>query len=147
MEGFRDADGATFACLNGVFGDLRAIEAQRNDVHPGGNLNARGRDLVGGNAVDKDGCALRSGIHLRPGDVYFLLRFQVDVEGGLNIVLDLNVAGIRVVAGHAQHEVVLTRAEWKSGGSLTALLGAVDEDIRARGKAGNVEAFGDRFEM
>jgi len=80
---------------------------------------------------------------MRPADFFVERR----IELRLDIVLDLNGSGVRLISLQPQHKIVLPGCERKSYGRLTSLFRAVDEHIGSRGLAADVNAFGQRFEF
>src|SRR5580765_7783182 len=73
--------------------------------------------------------------------------FHVQVNGGLHVVLDLDLADIGFVAFEAEDQVVGAWGKGKSDGGLAGLLIAVDEDIGAGWASSDEEAFGNCFEQ
>jgi hypothetical protein len=66
---------------------------------------------------------------------------QLGIDCGLNVVLNLNVSGISLVAGHAEGEIVLASGERKSRGGPAGFLRAIDKDVRSGGMAANCQQF------
>src|SRR5690242_3568236 len=112
---------------------------------PSGDLDAGRRELAGGDAVHQDFGAGWRGIHLGPGDVSSPgLKFEV--KGGQNVVLHLDLTGVRFVTLEAKNEIVGTRGEGKIDGGLTGLLVAVDEDVCPGWTRSDKETLCERFE-
>src|SRR3989440_11845599 len=105
--------------------------------------HARGRQLPRRGSVHNDSRAFRIGVHLRPGHPAggFFAKWYVELR--LDIVLDLNPSGVRLVALQAQDKVVLAGRERKRYRRLTRLFGSVDEDIGSRRLAADKNAFGE----
>jgi len=124
-----------FRHVDSAAGEFIAFQTQANHVGASGDLDAGRRELAGGDAVDKDFRAGGGGVYLGPSDTAGS-GFELEVNGGLDIVLvlNLNLADIRFVAFEAEDEVVGACGKGKSDGGRAGLLVAVDEDIGAVGR-------------
>jgi len=105
VEGCVDVYGAALGGLNATPGKLIAFQTQTNHVGAAGDLDASRRKLAGGDAVYEDFRAGRGGINLCPGDVSGSW-FEFEIEGGLDVVLHLNLADVGFVAFETKDQVV-----------------------------------------
>ena len=133
---------ATFTHLDRSLRLLKSIQPQSHGVQPGRDLHASGRQLPRRGSVHDDFRAFRIGVHLRPGHPARGFFAKRHIELRLDIVLDLNPSGVRVIALQAQDKVVLAGRERKRYRRLTRLFRSVDEDIGSRRLAADKNAFG-----
>src|SRR5882762_10164746 len=140
-----DVHGAAFAGLNAAAGKLVALQQKTDGVCAGGDLDASRRELAGGNAVHENLRASGSGVYLCPGDMTGS-RLEFEIQGGLNVVLHLDLAGIGLVTFEPKDQVVRACGEGESGGGLPGLFIAVNEDVGASWTGVDEEAVGQRFE-
>ena len=146
MEGCVHVYGAAFAGLNAAAGKFVAFQTKTDGVGAAGDLHPGGRELAGGNAVDEDFRARRSRGYLGPGDVTGS-GFEFEIEGGLDVVLHLDLADIGFVAFETKDQIVRARGERETDGGLPRLFITIDEDIGAGWASADVKAFCQCFEQ
>jgi hypothetical protein len=133
-------DGAPFAGRHSSLGYLKALEFEGYGVHSGGDLYASRSEPAGGIAVHENFSAGRIGSDLSPRHVIAGAQVELGIDLRLAIVLHLHAGDKRIVALQAQNKIVLSGSQRQGHWSLPGLLGAIDEHVRTRRVAGDVQA-------